>query len=783
MSDAVQAVTTTQVDQTKFVTKKQARKLDRAKDKYESLITKADKLANGGTTKAFNNARKDCAKVNDKFDAIAKQAGVTSNLQAITDLNPRVILVAEGKKLTREQRNEVEKLEKDVKKSAKELAKYTPEFLHKLTKTAPEQYTAEQKKAANAQTAYDTAKRAYEAKVGEYGIPTQSDILEAVYKYEDPVKASKMKEALKKQLKDANMFFGATEAAFKEDIVKDNIKARSIENVVNNNIEKGYVGVSNKTLKQVQNRDAAEFAEIAKEAAGADNEFDRKSNERKINQFAINTEFFNEADVEANKDKAFAEVKIIKVDGHDVQTKDINRITLLSGEVLTGEDIKNVKLGQVRTVEAYGYQYDFKPIVKQKGDEGYVSNKNIRKANKEIGFEYVKPNILKAVGETAVQMTPVAGAVALSKFVFEVNDIFKFNLEFKDGNGIQGGFLEGMIDDINKQLQNQMGNGDYSIEETDKIVKLGIERYIHQHKEHYCYSPAVTAAAVALISNVIEQLQKGEEVVGEKAYHAARERLSLELKHNSAGGDGHTLGEDELNVAMAQVMNLLKEMKRSPIKYNPVTEVKKDPIPTPKPTATIVETYIKPEIKKAEYCVYDNKPGEYWSGIVKNTYKDENGNLITNWDDIKEIYSHIRTLNGYKASDANMPKGVKVVREFTTKSGKKYTYSCCGEEPKNRAISDSLPTNEAQKKQAQKFGKTVNGLYDGTKATVVKPAEFGYYYDLSDDEQGNIEGPKAQGKDDVEKLDNNEVNINAQEKTLIEKGYDVLVKWFNFDKK
>jgi len=112
--------------------------------------------------------------------------------------------------------------------------------------------------------------------------------------------------------------------------------------------------------------------------------------------------------------------------------------------------------------------------------------------------------------------------------------------------------------------------------------------------------------------------------------------------------------------------------------------------------------------------------------------------LVKDWNDVKEIYSHIRTLNGYKATDANMPKGVKMVKEFTTKSGKKYTY-CCGE-PENRTISGALPEDATQKEQAKKFGKPVANLNEGTQRTMTKPAEFSYHYDLSDDKAGNIDG-------------------------------------------
>ena len=147
---------------------------------------------------------------------------------------------------------------------------------------------------------------------------------------------------------------------------------------------------------------------------------------------------------------------------------------------------------------------------------------------------------------------------------------------------------------------------------------------------------------------------------------------------------------------------------------------------------------------------------------------------------IKEI----RALADKKARDKTgwyIAEGVKMVKEFTTKSGKKYTY-CCGE-PEARTISNTLPEDATQKAQAQKFGKPVANLTEGTQRKLIKEAEFSYHYDLSDDELENIDGEKATGNDDAKKRDNNKKNIEAKEKSLLEKGYDVVVKWFKFDRK
>ena len=75
MGDAVQAVTTTQVDQAKFVTKKQARKLDRAREDYENLMEKAAKLEAKGKIDKLNRKNAKADAVMDKYEARAKAAG------------------------------------------------------------------------------------------------------------------------------------------------------------------------------------------------------------------------------------------------------------------------------------------------------------------------------------------------------------------------------------------------------------------------------------------------------------------------------------------------------------------------------------------------------------------------------------------------------------------------------------------------------------------------------------------------------------------------------------
>jgi len=754
MGDAVQAVTTTQVDQAKFVTKKQARKLDRAREDYENLMEKAAKFEAKGKTDKLNRKNSKADAVMDKYEARAKAAGVTTPLE-ITKYE-KVQLVEPGKVLSKEDKKLIEKFEKQLVAARK----------------------------AGDDVQYATLLKGYEEARTRLGVPTLADITNAIYSNEDPMKAEELRKDLKKQLKDANMYFGEAEAALKGDITVDYSDAKAIENRVNANLAKGYIGVKKSTKEAFETRglNPNEVSEIAKDAAGADNEFDRKSNERNRNYKAVNSGEFAEKFVQDNKDKTFAEVNKIKIGEREIDTKNIGRITLLSGRVLApafGDDISDIKLGEVRTIQMKGEQAQISFGAKeyQKGDAEYVKNKHTRRANKAIGYEYVKPNLLKAAGETALQMTPVAAFTALSPFITEFTDSFKFALNIKGDGEMTGSFLEDMVAQINKQLSEQMPDGGYTIDKTDKIVKMALENNFHVKLEHYCVGALGVSAAVALVSNMIEQLRKGEEVAPEKLYEAVCDKLTLEQRNNAAGGAGHTLGADEINAAIGEAMALLKELKNTPAPKQPVVEPKAEPKPEPpKPTATIVETYEKPEFEEAKYCVYNNKAGEYWSGIVQNTYKDENGNLVKDWNDVKEIYSHIRTLNGYKATDANMPKGVKMVKEFTTKSGKKYTY-CCGE-PENRTISGALPEDATQKEQAKKFGKPVANLNEGTQRTMTKPAEFSYHYDLSDDKAGNIDGEKAAGKDDVEKLDNNEKNIKAKKESLIKKGYDVVVKWW-----
>ena len=174
-----------------------------------------------------------------------------------------------------------------------------------------------------------------------------------------------------------------------------------------------------------------------------------------------------------------------------------------------------------------------------------------------------------------------------------------------------------------------------------------------------------------------------------EAYRAAREKLSLELIHNARGADGQSkLNPDELNVTLAnalvdfdKVVKTIFEETPEKTQETPVTQEPQGPKVL---QLEIRETKAVLE-QDAQYCTYTNKAGEYWSGIVANTYKDANGQPISG-SDLTELWKHIKyDVNKYGKNEAGMPKGVKMVKTYTCKSGKTYTYDCG--EPNTREIS------------------------------------------------------------------------------------------------
>ena len=213
-----------------------------------------------------------------------------------------------------------------------------------------------------------------------------------------------------------------------------------------------------------------------------------------------------------------------------------------------------------------------------------------------------------------------------------------------------------------------------------------------------------------------------QEIVPEKAYHAAREKLTLEMKHNAAGGDGYILNEKELDKVMADVLQLV----------NKTLKTKVEPKQKPAEKVALLQTQdIHPVVKESEDCVYHNKSGEHWDGIVRLGYVDANGKAISNESDIAELRKFIKgELNGFKPSEANMPKtevGVKLRKTYTCKSGNTYTWSLCGNEP-DAALRDKYTSKEAARDINGNpiSSRMVNGRVsmDSTQTFVTKPGIY-----------------------------------------------------------
>ena len=219
--------------------------------------------------------------------------------------------------------------------------------------------------------------------------------------------------------------------------------------------------------------------------------------------------------------------------------------------------------------------------------------------------------------------------------------------------------------------------------------------YLHEYKyetTHFCAAPVITSAAVAFVASIVEQALAKEEISTEKAYHAARAKLNLEMMHNASGGDGYIINQKELDKAMLDVIAVVKDMAETPA-VQPEKPVKEVMIKTQD---------VDPVVKEAEDCIYYNKPGEYWDGIVRLGYVDANGKPITNEADIAELRSFTKgKLNGFAPSSADMPEsdeekgvGTKIRKKYTCKSGNTYTWSLCGNEP-DAALRDKYTSKEA----------------------------------------------------------------------------------------
>ncbi len=736
--DSVQNISNP-IYQARFIKKSDAKELEKIKEDYISLIEKANELERKGKAEKAESKRQSAEGAMILYRAKAEELGlsvtnINTALDAVAPAQAKP-LVAEGIKLTKAQKKEVEKLEKQIEKYQKKLDKYSEEFIYKTGKTANANLTKDQKEVLYYQQELGRAQAEYQAKTKEYGIPTVNDIIDRLYSIEDPIKASKIRDQIKEELKDANMYFGFTKDYVKDDQFENVSEVLAIRNRVNSNIERGYVGTTNSNVEKYTGQDAADVASEYAQAAGADLTFNRRSNERRIAQLAQNVEYFQDKFVEENKNKAISELETIKLNGNELKTSDIDRVTTLAGGVYTQADgLKDIKLGDIRTIEIGGQQYSLAPIYKEKGDENYSSRRQVKGLGKDIGFEYDKIKIGKAVANTALASIPAIAAAALDIFRVEFHDKVSLGMNWDMGS-IDSTVFDAMyqkIEDQLKQMAEQNG-GKYDIAKLGDVIGFEYIKQLDIESTHICAAPVIATAATAFIASIVDQVMKKEEIVPEKAYHAAREKLTLEMKHNAAGGDGYILNEKELDKVMADVIHVVNKALKTPVEPEQKTVAEKpvEEMPTTEKVALFQTQDIHPVVKESEDCVYHNKSGEHWDGIVRLGYVDANGKAISNESDIAELRRFIKgELNGFKPSEANMPKtevGVKLRKTYTCKSGNTYTWSLCGNEP-DAALRDKYTSKEAARDINGNpiSSRMVNGRVslDSTESFVTKPGKY-----------------------------------------------------------
>ena len=231
------------------------------------------------------------------------------------------------------------------------------------------------------------------------------------------------------------------------------------------------------------------------------------------------------------------------------------------------------------------------------------------------------------------------------------------------------------------------------MEEWQKLVEHGwnmevnnaeaLKGYKEVNIKGYGFSIAAAAIAADIIDNMLKQyFDKGTELADFNTYKQIFDKYTAEGIANIAGGLGGALSQEEADRILAEIAQIGELMAK-----DAEAKLKKGPAQTPKTEdvkiAQIEETK---DTKTSEIapCIYENKSGEYWEGIVSNTYFDQNGNQIKDYTDIRALARYIKTVkNGYKLSDKHMPKGVRMLDQgesFTAPSGKVYTYGFCGAE-------------------------------------------------------------------------------------------------------
>lgn len=690
--------------QARFIKKSDAKELDKIRRDYVSLMEEAKELEEKGKADKAEAKRNLAEGAMLVYAEKAKELGlsvttVQEAAAAVEGYNGEP-LVKPGTKLTKDEKKEVEKLEKEIKKYQNKLGKYSDEEIHKAklanSKESKVTLTEDMKEILYLQQELNRIQAEYVETTERLGVPTVNDIINKVYAIEDPIKAKKIRDIVKQELKDANMYFGFNKEALKSDAMDNVIDALTIRNKIRSNIEKGYVGTKKKLVERYKNEDAADIAAEYAQGAGADLTFNRRSNERTIEHIAQNIEYFSEPFIDANKTKDLTTLDTILVAGKTIKTSDITRITTLAGGVVTNNDgFEGLKLGDIRTIETKDGQYSFKPIYKEKGDENYLKRRQVKRLGKDIGFEYDKIKWGKAVANTVLGPIPAVVAVALLPIKVAFNDYLRLGINIENGS-ITSDALNQLYKEFLEKAQEQ--GADVNLKELGEITSLELIKETHFKKTTYCVAPAIANAAAVFIGSMLEQVYKKEEIAPEDAYNAAREKLNLEMMHNAAGGDGYIINEKELDKAMYDVIALVNKIIKpaddsdEPV-VTPPTET--TPVTSQTKVATVTTTDEAPVVREAEDCLYDNKPGEHWDGIIRLGYVDANGKAIMNEADITELRNLTkRTINGFAASSADMPTGVKLRKTYTCKSGNTYTWKFCGEEP-DAALRDKYTSKAA----------------------------------------------------------------------------------------
>ena len=593
----------------------------------------------------------------------------------------------------------------------------------------------------------------YANKRAEYGIPSQQEIVKKLYSIEDPVKAKELRNQIKEELKAANMWFGNTEDFVKSDNFKAISQAREVKNQFAAHERNGYAAVRKSVYKTFDERVDSEGNKVVTDGADVIRMLDGNAGsegvmniglEKNTAKYGINVTHYEEDFIADNKAKSFAEVDTIYLSGRSIKTSDIERVTLLSGETLTKGQFENIPLGLVRSVEtdiAANKQYSFGAVVKEKGDDGYASRKIALKAYKDLGGKTEKLNVAKAALD-AVGM----GALAASPNVvapFEVRFNSRFFIDVTSNDVIESEYVEKWLNKIREQLDSHG-----VITEIEGVTGFTYEDIYKKVSKHYCVAPAVIAAATAFANNLVKQAIDGNEKdAAIEAYRDAREKLSIELIHNARGADGQSkLNPDELNVTLANALVDFDKVVKIIIEDTPeATETAQEPQATVSVNKELqLETReTAPKLEKAaEFCTYNNQAGEYWSGIVANTYKDENGKSISG-SDLTELWQHIKyDVNNYKKSEAGMPKGVKMVTSYTCKSGKTYTYNC------NEDVTRTISKEGDKQGRSTDFGKSRVDMTEGFQDKWSEPT---YGYTIYEKGISIFDSGNFVGADNVEK--------------------------------